>query len=48
MKQMAADNSLLRMPIIVSGRLLTVGDDFGRIGIMLQLKPIEARELVVK
>ena len=48
MEQMAADNTLMRLPIILSGRLLTVGDNFERIGIMLQIKPIGARELDVK
>ncbi len=43
-EQMAADNSLLRMPIILSERLLTVGDNTNRIGIMLQITPGSERE----
>jgi arsenate reductase-like glutaredoxin family protein len=37
-EQLAADNNLLHLPIIVAGRLMTVGDDFDRIRIMLQIK----------
>ncbi|HHI01943.1 MAG: hypothetical protein DRP51_03820 [Candidatus Zixiibacteriota bacterium] len=43
--QLAADNTLLRLPIVLSGRLLTVGDNVDRIGVMLQIRPIGVREL---
>ncbi|MCP4704492.1 MAG: hypothetical protein GY865_07765 [candidate division Zixibacteria bacterium] len=39
----ATNNSLLKLPIILSGRLLTVGSNCKRIGIMLQITPAEAR-----
>ena len=38
LQQIADDNSLLKLPIVVSGRLMTVGDNFERIKIMLQIK----------
>jgi len=44
MEKMAADNSLLRLPIILSERLLTVGHNTDRIGIMLQITPGSERE----
>lgn len=43
-ENMAADNKLLRLPIILSGRLLTIGDNYERIGIMLQITPAETRK----
>ncbi len=43
-EKMAEDNSLLRLPLILSERLLTVGDNTNRIGIMLQITPGSERE----
>jgi arsenate reductase-like glutaredoxin family protein len=34
----AEDNSLLRLPIIVSGRLMTVGHNYDRVLVMLEIK----------
>ena len=38
MQIMAADNKAIRLPIIVSGRLMTVGDNIESLKIMLQIK----------
>jgi len=43
MEKMASDNTLLHLPITYSGRLMTIGDNVKRIGIMLQITPAEAR-----
>ena len=43
-EKMAEDNSLLRLPLILSERLLTVGDNTNRIEIMLQITPGSERE----
>lgn len=40
----AEDNTLLRLPIILSGRLLTVGNSTDRIGVMLQMTPGGTRD----
>ena len=45
LEKMAEDNSLLRLPIVMTDRLMTVGDNINRIGIMLQITPGEDREL---
>lgn len=42
-EKIAEDNTLLRLPIILSGRLLTVGNNCERIGIMLQVLPGRTR-----
>jgi len=39
LKAMAADNTLLRRPIIKSARLITIGHDQRKIAEMLQIKP---------
>ncbi len=37
-QQLSANSDYLRLPIIVAGRLMTVGDDLDQIRIMLQIK----------
>ena len=43
-EKMAEDNTLLRLPLTLAGRLLTVGNNTERIGIMLQALPTRTRD----